>query len=1264
MEGDNSTTHTAQVHKDHQEGNLKQINHLTELLKKDLKMHGIQIKDIIEALQLPIDDQTDKHDSKVKVTDTTNDNTWREPQTASSAISSTPTVESVHNQSQTSVPSMIASYESIAIDTNDTHAEPPTHSQRQTPTNELEIDDLTSRLYKHKFDTNNVNNGSYHDKRPNENRHTDNEYRAVINKGIHTGVLKRPTLPTPNFDTTDQAIIQSTMDMILAKTSNDTRETRPDTIPNNKQNKYVSGYVYDASPSETSQDDESEDTALTRTAEHAVITATKGTSSPKPRNYTLKDIENLIADKPIGDASEDTLFDSRPDTPSDISQCQPLPPLRSLLHLNKSPSANKDKKGVNSKHDSDTDHQLLGAKRKPKGHHTTARQVNNIQEPNATNRVHVSLNDQELHLQGTWKPHFRNFITRMKNEGEYKTFDGTTYFLSDDAFEDVMMHTQMPPHPHQRTHTPNSSTSQGTRSSSFDTYQHRKIDQEEILVPTKYTGNTEERTTKKGIIKRVTDTLFKSKKQTDEDETNKATLATITAQDDDVFFDINDSTDFNDNNSEYETDSDTNTDITMYRTQTDGHHDLRDHDELATQEPNLQDHWEHHKHVMERVTTTETGNDLYDDLHETYIESAINTMDKMSSLTDLLQLENDDNDTTQMEQGHTLHKLQAHFNVTNLVNPMEQTYMNDDEPLQTRLFAMTSAQISSLKQKTHPTRLTKFNSAAENLITIQNQLLNFSIAISTIPDKTRRNRQVQDKINDVALAVQQLKKEESKLEGLLTTLSTSAYNNHNIPLPAKFGTITKLRINDFTNMTKFLPNGKNKISHVWKSMYERGKLIGKRSKTDEEGDCLSEDAWKDALSQHLLGEALDIHYHYNHLPLAQLLEKLHNRFERIPSRGELHREIDSFKKDAQDSLSCTVEKLRLTLSKLYHDKQPEEREILIRRTIREKIINNNWLPSDIIRNILREEDDARTTCQPFCFETRAKDMDYWSKQTDGDLYHNNEVLVGGLHAMATKRPEIDPLKRTQGGRVDNHQHSKPSSRPNTPTTTQLPTGGLRHGRTGQPGYTINNPGGKHPRYSTRTGQQQQTNNRRDQSRSDRHNNYNSKPRPDTQHNPKPMEQDGPSENMRNIYNNDRNTYAHTYQPTNDNNSTSRNWTTNPDLCFYHSQYGDRAIKCTPPCNFVPRDNSYSYRQGQAYRYNNDQYQPSGGQNSKTHYPKTPGRDKVFRSETEFSSDPQLVISSKFTIDEACRRYQCRDRTIHAYNNCPFIQKKPDFQQRR
>ena len=514
--------------------------------------------------------------------------------------------------------------------------------------------------------------------------------------------------------------------------------------------------------------------------------------------------------------------------------------------------------------------------------------------------------------------------------------------------------------------------------------------------------------------------IFQKQKHTTADYSNKATFATLSVQNEDVFFDVNDELISNDGTSEDETDSDANTEITMFRTQIDGHYDLRDNDEQVETELANSNYWEHHRKVMDRVTDADKTTDAYENAHERYIETADDVMNKLTLLTDFLEMETEDNHIPQMESGHTLHRLHANFNVSNLINPMEQTNAHKEDTIQTRLFTMSTAQIRSLRQKTHPTRLTKFNTAAENLITVQNRLLTFSLQISTIPDRKRRNWQIQEKINDVALAVQQLKVEESKLEDLLQTLSTATHNCHQIKLPPRYGNITKLKLNDFINCTKYMPNGKSKLSHVWTSMLERGKLIGKKSKEGKEDDCLSEDAWKDALSQHMLGEALDYLYTYNHLPLSQLLEKLFHRFEKIPSRWELQHEVDSFKKDPKDSLSCTIEKLRLILSKLYQDKQPTESEILTRRTIRDKIINNSWLPKDIIRHILQEENDARATCQSYCFETRAKDMDYWSKQTDGDLYHKHEDLEGSLHAMATKRQEIDPLKRTHSGRVDTH----------------------------------------------------------------------------------------------------------------------------------------------------------------------------------------------------------------------------------------------------
>ena len=1257
MEGNNHTSHSAQIHQeDHQEGNIiRQLKSLTASLQRDLKIPNK--KDLIDLLNRQLtDDDTDGQDSTATVIATTNDDAWRNAtlQSSSSAISSTPTTESIKNMTQHS-PSVIQSYESITVHNDDTSTEARNDTLQQITPTDIVLDDLTSRL--DKLDAKNISDKP-NQETPHIDGRTENEYKNAITKGIHTGILRQSRLtPQPqNFQDTDTAIINSTIDMIIAKTSNNTRKPSQILQSNKIENKQTSGFVYDESPSDTSHDDESDNAVFTATSDHAVITAPTSTHATKRRNYTLKDIENLLAGKPIDKAEKDTLLDSRPDTPSNIAQCQPLPPLRSLLQLNKTLSPNEDQTHEGNKQANEANQQIFGAKRKPRNHLT------NVQSPKQTGKVHVSVNEQELRLQGTWKPHFNKFITRLRTEGEYKNFDNTQTWFSDDPFEDVMNLTEIQRQPQELTRTPSSTTSQDTRTSSFGAYQQSKFDRNEILIPTRYDNDTKDRATKKGLIKRVRDTIFKKQKQTELEEPNHAALSTISVQDD-TFLQMHEETNSNDEKSDYETESDTDTDITMYHTQTDGQHDVKCNDGRASTDENYSDQWDHHRRVMNRITsTTEETNNMYEKAHETYIETAGNVMDKLTSLTDLLQLEPEDNSVTNMEPGHTLHKLQADFNVSNLINPIETTLESNEEPIKTRFFTMTTAQINSLKQKTHPTRLTKFNTAAENLTTVQNQLLNFSLQISTISDKARRKWQVQEKIDDVALAIIQLKKEESKLEELLQTLAAANYNNHQIPLPQKYGNINKLRINDFTNTQKYMPNGKTKLSHVWISTLERGKLIGKKSKTDEDDDCLSEDAWKDALSQHLLGEALDYHFHYNHLPLAQLLEKLYHRFEVIPSKYELHHEIDTFKKDHKDSLSCTIEKLRLILSKLYQDKQATEQEILIRRTIREKIINNNWLPRDIIRNILREEDDAKATCQSFCFETRAKDMDFWSKQTDGDLYNKQNELQGSLHAMATKPTESDPLKKPYGGRVNTHQTSRPPSRPATPPTTQLPNGRLRHGRDGQPGYSIN-PGGKGPRYNTTKAPPKQYNNRREQTRSNERTNYGAQ-RNDTHQHAEPMEQDEQPRNTSYTNNTNRPPHAHTFKPNNDYKPTSQNWTTTPDLCFYHSKYGNQAMKCTPPCKFVPRDSSYSYRQGQAYRNNNNQYQPDGGRNSKTYHTRNSGHDKIFRSETEFASDPAVVISSKFTIDEACRRHQCRYKTIHAHNNCPLYQQRGDFQQRR
>ena len=1001
--------------------------------------------------------------------------------------------------------------------------------------------------------------------------------------------------------------------------------------------------------SETSDAERNENAVLTATLENAAFTANSKKQTHQERNYTLKDVEDLLARRQLGPETEDGILSSRPDTPNSDYQCKPMPSLRTKFNQIATKDNKEKQTSTDAQHQTQTDNNNQNSDKLEQLHEQVKSHLKR-RTTASCDTVQVSLSEQQLHLHGPWKPHFRKFIKKLKDDGNYRVFDDTEYFISDDPFDDVMKLTQLPQIP-LRTRTPSSSTSQDTRSSSFGMYQGTKYTHNDILVPTKYTEDSDEKSAKRGLMKRVKDTIFKRQKATQQDTTDQAALSTLGLQDNDqILIEEDRDSQSTANNSDYETDSDTDTDATMYKTQLDGTYD----------------EWEQHKRVMERVTCKDESQEIYTDAHAIYLEQAEGVMEKLSSLTDLIKLETDRNEAS-MHPDHTLNRMQTEFNVLNLINPMEQAVDQQEEnSLQAHLFTMTSAQIRDLKQKTHPTRLSKFNTAAEQLTAVRNSLLQFSLQISTITEKAKKSKHLQEKVNEVALAVKQLVTEESKLEDLLKTLSNSTYNNHQIPLPTKYGHIDKLRLNDFNNLTKFLPNSKNKLSHVWKSVLERGRLVGKRSKSndDDDDDCLSAEAWKNALSQHLLGESLDVYYHYQHLSLPEILEKLHHRFERIPSRWELQKELENFKKDPKDSLSCTIEKLRLLLSKLYTDKPNKEKEILIKRNVRDNIVNQNWLPKDIIRTILREEDDARSTCEHFDFEIRAKDMDYWSTQTEGDLYQIHEEVGTGLHAMATNRTGGHSLNKPYGGNVSKpraNRSASPTTAPptNTPPTTRLPSGGLRHGREGQPSVHIGKPPNHGTAYDNRRSPNKFGRDKRDRSTASPYKEYNEATRRHPQ-------TDGSYASQ----------YREARRPSPDYIDQMRGQSQNTDFSgirFQPQKTNYDNTYQTPPNQTQPYhrqwnnsyNRDYSYRQNEPYRSNNyGQNQNRGRQNTNSYYPNNSARNKVFKHETEFTADPAVVISQKFTIDEACKKVQCRHKTIHAFTNCPLNTPARDFPVRR
>ena len=318
---DNTTT--AEVHKEPpgMQNSLdlyERLNNLPHLMKQQL------IDALIKSQKKDEHDETQNFEPIQPTAPQTNDS-WRNGtlHSSSSAISSTPTTDSAKTNKQ---PSMITSstYEYIDNETANANNHPPTDDV--TVTQQQHLDELTDSLDKQKFQDTETSNKSPDSKSADITKHNTNAYKSIIS----THVLRAPKLaaPTPNAESsnphaaTDNQILQSTMNYIINSTENKVipamnkiQQTKHD---HQKQQKLrqKSNFDITSDSSDTSDDDSYENAVLTATTENAVLTANKEQHNHQGRNYTLKDVEDLLADRPLGPETKNGILASRPDTPN------------------------------------------------------------------------------------------------------------------------------------------------------------------------------------------------------------------------------------------------------------------------------------------------------------------------------------------------------------------------------------------------------------------------------------------------------------------------------------------------------------------------------------------------------------------------------------------------------------------------------------------------------------------------------------------------------------------------------------------------------------------------------------------------------------------------------------------------------------------------------------------------------------------------------------------------------------------------------------
>ena len=233
--------------------------------------------------------------------------------------------------------------------------------------------------------------------------------------------------------------------------------------------------------------------------------------------------------------------------------------------------------------------------------------------------------------------------------------------------------------------------------------------------------------------------------------------------------------------------------------------------------------------------------------------------------------------------------------ITDILDPKEEV---EEEGILATLFGMSYEHIETLQEQTHPSRLATFKSKASQLNMVRSQLTQLSVTVHQLRQMDQTPG-VRDKINSIAKIVIRLNSEEAELESMLVALASQRdHTFHSILLPSAYGNTHSLSKDDYYDILKFNPSGKTKFLHCWMSCLKRGESISKPGPNRR--SPLSEEGWKNFLSGHLLGEALDYFFVYRDLPLKDLIQVLSNRFEKPVDLRSLQKQYENLKKQPDE----------------------------------------------------------------------------------------------------------------------------------------------------------------------------------------------------------------------------------------------------------------------------------------------------------------------------------------------------------------------------
>ena len=146
------------------------------------------------------------------------------------------------------------------------------------------------------------------------------------------------------------------------------------------------------------------------------------------------------------------------------------------------------------------------------------------------------------------------------------------------------------------------------------------------------------------------------------------------------------------------------------------------------------------------------------------------------------------------------------------------------------------------------------------------------------------------------------------------------------------------------------------------------------------------------------------------------------RFEPHLQKSDWEKELRNFQRQANETLTKCIARLKFIIESLHADRPKHEREILEHEILRDKL--RKLVPSSVWRSVSQIEKIRLETAEPFCLTTELEllEKSYQDSKVDEDL-------TAGLHAMLGKR---------SGPPMESQVPPKRSNSPNQPSNLTTP----------------------------------------------------------------------------------------------------------------------------------------------------------------------------------------------------------------------------------